>query len=187
MATTATPVTQIPAGTWTVDAAHSVVGFSVKHMGIATVRGTFDAFEGALVVDGDLASARIEATIEAASIDTREEQRDAHLRSADFLDAENHPTLAYRSTGVRVVDAETFVVSGELTMAGHTNPVELKAEIEGFETDPWGGERVGLHLSGSLSRKDYNMTFNQMLGGGNVLVSDTVKISLDVSAVRQSA
>jgi len=177
----------IPTGTWTIDPSHSVVGFSVKHMGIATVRGTFEAFSGGLVVDGPLSGARIEATVEAGSINTREEQRDAHLRSADFFDAENHPQLRFVSTGVRVRDEETLVVTGDLSMAGQTHPVELTAEIDGLDTDPWGNERVGLSLSGQLSRGKWGMTFNQALGSGNLLVSDKVKIAIDVSAIRQAA
>ena len=179
--------TRIPTGTWTIDPSHSRAGFAVKHLGIATVRGTFDQFQGSLVVDGELADARVDATIEAASINTREAQRDEHLRSADFFDAETFPQLVFSSTGIRVVDDETFVVSGDLTMHGVTLPVDLTATIEGFETDPWGNERVGLELTGQLSRGDYGMKFNQALGGGNVLVSDKVKISLDISAVRQAA
>lgn len=183
----ATAAVSIPTGTWTIDPSHSVVGFAVKHMGIATVRGTFDAFAGSLTVDGPLSGARFAATIDAGSINTREEQRDAHLRSADFFDAENHPELRFASTAVRVVDEETLVVSGDLTMAGQTHPVELTAEIDGLETDPWGNERVGLSLSGQLSRGEWGMTFNQALGSGNLLVSDRVKISIDVSAIRQAS
>ena len=180
-----TTATAIPTGTWTLDPAHSVVGFSVKHMGIATVRGTFDAFEGALVVDGDLASARISAVVEATSVNTREEQRDAHLRSADFFDAENHPKITFASTAVAVT-GDGFTVTGDLTMAGQTHPVELSAEIDGLETDPWGNERVGISLTGQLSRGQWGMTFNQALGSGNLLVSDKVKIAIDVSAIRQA-
>lgn len=184
---TASATTRIPTGTWAIDPSHSRVGFSVKHLGIATVRGTFDAFQGALVVDGDLASASVSATIEATSVNTREDQRDEHLRSADFFDAGTFPQITFTSTAIRLVDEETFIVTGDLTMHGVTLPVDLTATIEGFETDPWGNDRVGLELTGRLSRGDYGMKFNQALGGGNVLVSDTVKISLDVSAVKQAA
>lgn len=184
MTTTAT--TLIPAGTWAVDPAHSRVGFAVKHLGIATVRGTFDRFDGSLATDGDIADATITATIEAASVNTREEQRDAHLRSADFFDAEVHPQLTFRSTAIRAIDDEAFSVTGDLSMHGVTRPVELRAEVQGLETDPWGNERVGLELTGQLSRGDYGMTFNQALGSGNVLVSDKVKIGLDVSLVKQA-
>lgn len=178
--------TLIPAGTWTIDPAHSQVGFAVKHMGIATVRGTFDRFDGSLEVSEDLTSARITSTIETASINTNEEQRDAHLRSADFFDAAACPQLRFESASIRPVDDGAFAVAGTLTMHGVTQPVELAAAVSGFETDPWGNERVGLELSGQLSRGAFGMKFNQALGGGNVLVSDKVKLSLDVSAIRQA-
>ena len=178
--------TLIPAGTWNIDPAHSRVGFAVKHLGIATVRGYFGAFEGSLATDGDIAGATITATVDAASIDTNEEQRDAHLRSADFFDAEAHPQLTFRSTAIRAADDDEFTVAGELTMRGVTRPVELTAEVQGLETDPWGNERVGIELTGKLSRGEYGMTFNQALGSGNVLVSDTVRIALDVSLVKQA-
>jgi polyisoprenoid-binding protein YceI len=178
--------TLIPAGTWAIDPAHSRVGFSVKHLGIATVRGTFDTFEGTLTTQGAIEDAVITATIEAASVNTNEEQRDAHLRSADFFDAEVNPQVTFRSTAVRAIDDDEFAVAGDLTMHGVTRPVELTAEVQGTETDPWGNERVGLEISGKLSRGEYGMTFNQALGSGSVLVSDTVKISLDVSLVKQA-
>ncbi len=176
--------TPIPAGTWTVDPAHSRVGFAVKHLGIATVRGQFDRFEGTLAVGDDLSGSTISASIDTASINTSEEQRDAHLRSPDFFDAEAHPKLVFESTAIAPVDDETFRVAGELTMHGVTRPVELEAVVEGTETDPWGNERVGLQLTGQLNRGEFGMTFNQALGGGNVLVSDKVKLSLDISAVK---
>lgn len=179
--------TLIPAGTWTIDPAHSRVGFSVKHLGIATVRGYFGAFEGSLTTAGEISGATITAVVEAASIDTNEEQRDAHLRSADFFDAEAHPQLTFRSTAIQATGDDEFTVAGELTMRGVTRPVELKAEVQGLETDPWGNERVGIELTGKLSRGEYGMTFNQALGSGNVLVSDTVRIALDVSLVKQAA
>jgi len=178
--------TVIPAGTWSIDGAHSRVGFSVKHLGIATVRGTFDAFEGSLVIDGDLSSAKITATIDTASVNTRDEQRDTHLRSADFFDAEQFPKLVFESTAVRPTDSSRFTVEGTLSLHGVTHPVELTAIIDGFETDPWGNERVGLELTGEIDRSEYGITFNQALGTGNYLVSDRVKLSLDVSAIRKA-
>ena len=176
----------IPTGTWTIDAAHSSVGFAVKHLGIATVRGSFDRFDGALVIGDDASGPTFTSTIDAASINTAEEQRDAHLRSADFFDVENHPTLSFESTAVTPA-GEGFAVAGNLTMHGVTRPVELKAVVQGTETDPWGNERVGLEVTGELSRGEFGMTFNQALGSGNLLVSDKVKLSLDVSAVKQVA
>jgi polyisoprenoid-binding protein YceI len=187
MTTASATTTLIPTGTYTVDPAHSRVGFAVKHLGIATVRGTFDRFDGTLVVGDDPATASFTATIDAASVDTAEEQRDAHLRSADFFDVERFPTVTFASTRVTPVDEETLKIVGDLTLHGITREVELEGVVQGVETDPWGNERVGFEITGQLRRGDFGMTFNQALGSGNMLVSDKVKLSLDVSAVRQAA
>jgi polyisoprenoid-binding protein YceI len=178
--------TLVPSGTWAIDPAHSRIGFAVKHLGIATVRGTFDTAEGTLVVGDDLASATLSATIDPASVNTAEAARDEHLRSADFFDVEANPAITFRSTALEAIDDESFAVTGDLTMHGVTQPVRLTAEVQGLETDPWGNERVGLELTGKLSRGDFGMKFNQALGSGNVLVSDTVKLQLDISAVKQA-
>ena len=170
-------------GTWSVDPAHSRVEFQVKHLGIVTVRGAFREFEGALVLGGEAPQAY--GTVEAASVDTNEPQRDEHLRSGDFFDAEQNPQLSYRSTAIRQLDGETLEIDGELTMRGVTRPVTLRGEIQGYEQDPWGNERVGLEVTGELSRGEWGMTFNQALGSGNVLVSDKVRLLLDISAVKQ--
>jgi polyisoprenoid-binding protein YceI len=185
MGTTAI-ATAVPTGTWKVDPAHSNIEFSVKHLGIATVRGKFNEFEGILEIGDDLDSARAYGTVNTASVYTNEEQRDNHLRSADFFHAEAHPELAFESTAIRPVDDDTFEIEGELTMRGVTRPVTLKAEIQGTENDLWGNERVGLEVTGQLDRGDWGMTFNQALGSGNVLVSDRVKLNLDISAVKQA-
>jgi polyisoprenoid-binding protein YceI len=184
MTTASATTTLIPTGTYTVDPAHSRVGFAVKHLGIATVRGEFGNFEGRLEIgdDGAIAS----GTVQAASVDTNEPQRDAHLRSPDFFDADVHPEIGFRSTAIRPLDEETFEVAGELTLHGITREIALKADILGTEIDPWGNERVGLEITGQLNRADFDMKFNQALGSGNMLVSDKVKLSLDISAVRQS-
>ena len=174
----------VPTGTYTVDPAHSRVGFAVKHLGIATVRGTFGSFEGRLEIGDDTAIAF--GTVEAASVDTNEAQRDEHLRSPDFFDVERFAQIGFRSTEIRPLDEDTFEVVGELTMHGVTREIALQAEIQGTEIDPWGNERVGLEITGQLNRADFDMKFNQALGSGNMLVSDKVKLSLDVSAVKQS-
>ena len=183
--TTATTI--IPTGTWAADTAHSTFGFSVKHLGIATVRGSFGEFDGKLELGDDLATAKITATVKVASIDTAEPQRDTHLRSADFFDADTYPVLTFDSTSIKPIDDESFEIHGHLTMHGATNPVTLKATIEGTETDPWGNERVGLEITGEIKRSEWGMTFNQALGSGNLLVSDKVKLAIDVSAVKQAA
>jgi polyisoprenoid-binding protein YceI len=174
----------VPTGTWTADAAHSKVGFAVKHMGIATVRGEFREFEGTLDVGDDLASSVVRGTIKAASVDTNEPQRDAHLRSPDFFDAETFPELTFESTRIEALDEETFRITGDLTLHGVTNEVVLHAELQGTDVDPWGNERIGLEITGKLSRGDYGMKFNQALGSGNMLVADKVTLALDVSAVK---
>jgi len=184
--TTAT-ATLIPTGTWAADGAHSTFGFSVKHLGIATVRGSFGEFEGSLEIGEDLAGARITGSAKAASIDTAEPQRDAHLQSADFFDAETYPELTFESTSVRAIDGEAFEIVGDLSMHGVTRPITLRAEVQGSETDPWGNERVGLEITGQLSRSEWGMKFNQALGSGNLIVSDIVKLALDISAVKQAA
>jgi polyisoprenoid-binding protein YceI len=183
----ATSTTVIPTGTWAVDPAHSKVGFAVKHMGIASVRGEFTEFEGTLEIGQDLSSAKAYGTVKAASIDTNEPQRDEHLRSADFFDVTQFPELRFESTEVEALDEDEFRITGQLTIHGVTNEIVLHAEFQGTDVDPWGNERVGLEVTGQLSRGDYGMKFNQALGSGNMLVGDKVKLALDISAVKQAS
>src|SRR4051812_8281665 len=183
-ATIATTI--VPTGTWTVDPAHSTIGFAVKHMGIATVRGEFTQFDGTLQIADDLSSARAHGTVKAASVDTNEPQRDAHLRSADFFDADSYENLAFESTRIEAIDDDTYRIVGNLTLHGVTNELVLTAEINGVDVDPYGNEKVGLEISGQLSRGDYGMKFNQALGSGNMLVADKVKLTLDISAAKHS-
>ena len=177
--------TRVPTGTWSVDPAHSTIGFSVKHLGIASVRGKFGRFEGTLEVGDDLSSARAYGTVQGESIDTNDAGRDEHLRSADFFGVEANPELRFESRQIRPLDEDSFAIEGELSMNGVTNPVTLTAELLGAETDPWGNERVGLEVRGQINRGDWNMTFNQALGSGNLLVGEKVKLELDISAVKQ--
>jgi polyisoprenoid-binding protein YceI len=181
-----TSTTIVPTGTWSVDPAHSTVGFSVKHLGIATVRGKFEEFEGTLEVGDDLSSARAHGVVHAGSINTNDSGRDEHLRSADFFGVDANPELRFESTAIRPLDEDTFEVDGELSMNGVTKPVTLTAVVQGTETDPWGNERVGLEVIGQLNRGDWNMTFNQALGSGNLLVGEKVKLELDISAIKQA-
>lgn len=169
-------------GTWVVDPAHSRVEFQVKHLGISTVRGHFSEFEGILEL-GDESRAR--GSVAVATVDTNESKRDEHLRSPDFFDVEEYPRMEFESTAIEAVGDDAFEITGDLTLHGVTRPIVLEAEISGPEQDPWGGERVGVEVTGTLDRKDYGMTFNQALGSGNVLVSDKVKLSLDIEAVKQ--
>jgi polyisoprenoid-binding protein YceI len=187
MSTTTISRSAVPAGTWTIDPAHSKVGFAVKHMGIATVRGEFTDFAGTLEIGEDLSSARAYGTVQARSVDTSEAQRDEHLRSPDFFDVARYPELRFESTKIEALDDEEFRITGRLTIHGVTNEIVLHAEVQGTDVDPWGNERVGLEVTGQLSRGEYDMKFNQALGSGNMLVADKVKLALDISAVKQSS
>lgn len=178
-----TQITAIPTGTWNVDPSHSSVEFRVKHLGISTVRGEFREFEGRLEIGDDVASAKAYGTIRTASIDTGEPQRDDHLRSPDFFDAENHPEITFESTRIEVVDEDGLRVTGNLTMHGITGEITLHVEVTGTEEDPWGNTRVGLEAQGELSRGEWGMKFNQALGSGNMMVSDKVRINAEISAV----
>jgi polyisoprenoid-binding protein YceI len=184
-ASTTRTTSLLPPGTWKVDPAHSSVEFAVKHMGIATVRGKFTKFDGTLEVGPTLAESRAYGKVEVASIDTGEPDRDAHLRSPDFFDADSYPEITFESTRVEPIDDDSSTVHGNLTMHGVTKDVKLEVVFEGTDTDPWGNERVGLTATGTLNRSDFDMKFNQALGSGNLLVGDRVNMSLDISAVKQ--
>ncbi|HEU0250142.1 MAG TPA: YceI family protein [Solirubrobacteraceae bacterium] len=179
----AAATTPVPTGTWKVDPVHSSVEFQVKHLGIATVKGQFTEFEGTLQIGAD--GARASGSVEVASVDTREPQRDAHLRSADFFEVESFPRIEFASTAIRPLDGDEFEIDADLTIHGVTQPVTLKAVFEGAETDPQGNERVGVSASAQINRSQFGMKFNAALGSGNVVVSDRVKILVDVSAVKQ--
>jgi polyisoprenoid-binding protein YceI len=178
--------TLVPAGTWSVDPIHSTVGFSVKHLGIATVRGKFEDFSGTLEIGEGDETARAYGTVQGVSINTGDAGRDEHLRSADFFGVEQNPELGFESTAIERVDEDTFEITGDLSMNGVTKPVMLTAEVQGEETDPWGNERVALEVTGQLNRGDWNMTFNQALGSGNLLVGEKVKLQLDIAAIKQA-
>jgi polyisoprenoid-binding protein YceI len=189
MATGTMPRTnpRIPTGTWKVDAAHSSIGFSVKHMGIATVRGEFTEFEGTLEVKENLADCRAYGTVKVASIDTGEPQRDDHLRSADFFDAHHWPEITFESTRIEAIDEETTRVTGNLTMHGTTREIVLDGMSHGTDTGPWGITRAALEVVGKLNRSEFDVKFDQALGSRNMLVGDKVAISLDLSAILQTA
>ena len=176
----------IPTGTWIVDPAHSSVAFSVKHMGIANVRGKFTEFEGTLEVEERLADCRAHGTVKVASIDTDEPRRDEHLRSPDFFNADQFPEITFESTHVEALDDESSRVTGNRTMHGITREIRLDVLVQGTDTDPWGNTRAGLEAVGTLKHSDFDMKFNQALGSGNVLVGDMVAMALDISAVLQA-
>ncbi len=181
MSTTTTPV--LAEGTWSVDPSHSSVEFQVKHMGIATVKGFFSDFEGSLEI-AEYGTVSAAGSVKAASVNTRAAQRDEHLRSPDFFDAENHPELRFRSKSVQQLDEESYRIVGELTIRGVTREVEFHAVTQGVDEDPWGNTRVGLEVAGEIDREEFGLTWNQALESGGVLVGKKVKILLDLSAVK---
>jgi polyisoprenoid-binding protein YceI len=184
--TTAAASPQTSTTTWNIDPAHSVAEFKVKHMMIANVKGQFSKVSGALVLDeSDLANSRIEASIEAASVHTRDEQRDAHLKSADFFDVENFPTLTFKSKGISIVKDGELSVEGDLTIRGVTRKVRFAVEGPTPPTkDPWGNTRVAISASTKINRKDFGLTWNAALETGGILVGDEVTITLDVEFVK---
>lgn len=170
----------IPTGTWTVDAAHSTVGFAVKHMGIATVRGRFTEFEGTLEVGEDLAGSSARGTVKAASITTEEQQRDEHLRSPDFFDVAKFPTITFKSKKVKASGATKAKVTGDLTIHGVTKEVVLDAQLTPETQNPWGQTVRGATATTKINRKDFGLGWNKVLEAGGVLVGDEVKIQLDL-------
>jgi polyisoprenoid-binding protein YceI len=185
-ASTTSVETNLPsAGTWTIDPSHSTVQFSVRHMMVAKVRGRFGTFDGTITVGEEPVVSSVTASIDAASIDTGDPKRDEHLRSADFLDVESHPTLAFASRAVRDNGDGTYAVEGDLTIHGTTRPVELALEYLGAGPDPWGGTRAGFEATTEISRKDFGLEWNVALEAGGFLVGDKVQIQLDIEAVAQ--
>lgn len=173
---------------WQIDPAHTTVSFSGKHMMFTTVRGGFRDVTGTILLDdANPAASSVEVAIDAGSIDSGVEQRDGHLKSADFLDVENHPTIAFTSTKVEPRGAERARVTGDLSIRGVTRPVTLDVQLTGKGTNPWGKEVVGFEARTTINRKDFGLTWNVALEAGGFLVSDEVKIELDVQAVKQAA
>ncbi len=176
---------RVPAGVWKVDPAHSSVAFEIKHMAIATVRGQFREFEGTLeAAEDDPANSRAWGSAKVASIDTGNPDRDEHLRSPEFFDAERHPEITFRSTRVAHVEQGTYRVAGDLTIKDVTREVEMSVTVEGAGQDPWGNQRVGIAARGEIDRTDFGLTWQHRLTGGGLLVGENVKILLDISAVR---
>jgi polyisoprenoid-binding protein YceI len=176
---------EVPAAArYGIDASHSHVGFSVRHVMVSRTKGRFGDVAGEIVIGEDPLDSSVEVTIQAASIDTRDEKRDEHLRSADFLDVDQHPTLSYRSRSVAPAGPGRWTVEGDLTVRGVTLPVPLYVAFEGGAKDPWGGERIGFTASAELDREAFGLTWNQALETGGVLVGKTVKIEIEAEAVR---
>ena len=174
--------------TWSFDTVHSSIGFSVRHLMISKVRGHFGKWSGTFDYDeSDPTRSKLAVRIDAASIDTREEKRDAHLRSPDFLDAEKFPEIAFTSTRIERAGGDDFVVDGDLTIHGVTRPVQLKVEGLGRTKDPWGGERVGFSATTGINRKEFGLAWNVALETGGVLVGEKIDINIEIEAVRASA
>jgi polyisoprenoid-binding protein YceI len=171
------------AGTWQIDTAHSDVSFTVRHMMVSKVRGQFTEFSGTVVTAENPLESSVTASIELNSIDTRNEQRDGHIRSADFFDVEQYPTMTYRSTSLTPQSDGTWTLDGELTLHGVTKSVPLHLELNGFTADPWGGQRAGFSATAEINRRDFGIDISLPMDGGGVVVGDKVAISLEIEAV----
>jgi polyisoprenoid-binding protein YceI len=172
------------AGTWVIDPVHTDIGFVARHMVVAKVRGHFQTFEGQIVTGENPADSSVTATIDLNSIDTGNQQRDDHIRSADFFEVEKYPTMTYRSTAVRQ-DGDDLILDGELTLKGVTKQVPLRLELNGFGPDAYGGTRAGFTATAEINRRDFGVNFNAALETGGAVVSDKIGIHLEVEAVLQ--
>jgi polyisoprenoid-binding protein YceI len=171
-------------GTWDIDVAHSEIGFSVRHLMVTKVKGRFGEFSGTFVTGENPLDSSVEASVVLSSVDTGNPDRDAHLRSADFFDVDQHTLLEYRSTGIRYVEDEGFVVDGDLTLRGVTKAVPLNLEIHGFQpTTPFGDTRAGFTATGEVDRRDFGVSFNMALESGGVGLGNRVQITLEIQAV----
>ena len=169
--------------TWNLDPAHTSVEFTVRHMGLSTVRGRFNAFHGSITTDDAGAPSAVTVDIETASIDTNNADRDNHLRSGDFFDAATHPAITFRSTRIEAQGGGRYAIHGDLTMRGSSNPVILETEIGDVAKDPWGNTRRAASATAAIDRRAWGLTWNQILEAGSLLVSERVNITLDVQAV----
>ena len=173
----------LAAGTWAIDPSHSEIGFTVRHLMVSKVRGSFGGFAGTITVgESDV---QVSATIEASTINTRDENRDGHIKSGDFFDVENHPTWTFTSTAV-TGSGSNFVLTGDLSVRGVTKSVSLDVEFLGVNTDPWGNTKAGFEAKGEINRKDFGIEWNAPLETGGVLVGEKVTIELDIQAALQA-
>ncbi len=178
----------MPATTWNIDLSHSAIHFSVRHMVVSKTRGRFGKFAGLLSFDPkNPTAASVQVSIEPATLDTADAQRDTHLRSADFFDVEKFPQASFKSTRIQELGGEKFKVTGDLTLHGVTRPVVLDASFEGLGKDPWGGERAGFSATTTIDRKDFGLEWNKALETGGLLVGEKVELTLEVEAVKQAA
>lgn len=178
---------EVPAaGSYALDPSHSQVGFAVRHVMVSKTRGRFSDFAGNIEIGENPLESSVTVTIQTASIDTRDEQRDGHLRSGDFFDSEVWPTMAYQSRSVRQVGEGRYIVDGDLTIKDVTRPVPLELSFEGGAADPWGGIRIGFSAKAELDREAFGLTWNQALETGGVLVGKKVSIEIEAEAIRQA-
>jgi polyisoprenoid-binding protein YceI len=186
MTTTTTDFTALT-GTYTLDAAHSRLGFVARHAMVTKVRGGFNDFEGTLTLDGNNpAASNVQVVAKVASIDTRNEQRDGHLRTNDFLDADTYPEITFTSTAVNHAGGNDFEVTGDLTIKGVTKSIVLPLEFQGSATDPFGNQRIGFEGTTQVERSDYGVSFNAALETGGVLVSEKVTLEFEISAIKSA-
>lgn len=172
---------------WVLDPAHSELGFKIKHLMISNVSGSFKNFQAEVETEGtDFSSAQVALTVEMTSISTNNEQRDVHLRNADFFEVEKYPELVFRSTRVEMADSDSFALHGELTLKGITKPVKLSVEYNGLTKDPWGGERAGFLVTGKIKRSDWGINFNAALEAGGLVLGEEVKINSEIQLVKQA-
>lgn len=170
------------AGTWDIDPVHSHIGFAARHLMVSKVRGNFTTFEGQIVTAENPLQSSATVTIDTTSLTTGNAQRDGDVKGENFMDTGNHPTMTFRSTGIRPKGGGEFVVDGELTIKGVTRPVELAAEVNGFGPDPYGGTRAGFSATGEINRNDYGITANMVLPTGGVMVSEKIQLTIEVEA-----
>ena len=182
MSTSTITTTSIPAGTYTIDPSHSSIEFTVKHMGLATVRGQFTEFEGSMESDGERAS--VTGTVQASSVTTHNQQRDEHLVTNDFFGVEDNPQISFQADSVDLGEDGSVRIPGQITIKGVTRDIELTGDYAGGGMDPWGNERVGLDVSAKIDRRDFGLEWNQPLAGGGLLVSNNVTVLLSASAVK---
>lgn len=183
-------MTEIPgyvAAKWDIDPVHSEVAFTVRHMMVSKVRGRFDKFEGLIVTGEKPEDSSVTASVDMSSINTGNEQRDGHIRSADFFEVETYPTMTFTSTGIRNLEGDGFLLDGNLTLKGVTRPVTFEAELNGIGPDPFGGTRIGFSAIAEINRKDFNVSFDGPIPGtsGGVVVSDKVAVNLEIEGVLQ--
>ena len=182
MSTSTITTTSIPAGTYTIDPSHSSIEFTVKHMGLATVRGQFTEFEGSMESDGERAS--VTGTVQASSVTTHNQQRDEHLVTNDFFGVEENPQISFQADSIELDEDGSVRIPGQITIKGVTRDIELTGDYAGGGMDPWGNERVGLDVSAKIDRRDFGLEWNQPLAGGGLLVSNNVTVLLSASAVK---